>query len=268
LLFTGSKEDKGFIPSYTIFTKLELHIRYIFLVYKKIGKEQEFVIPQELYHLARFDSLCNLQKEALLHETKDQIIKILSSQISFSVEERAIDFLDRLLTSKKNGLVRAQPWLVEENEEEEKEDKINTDKLSGIKTDISASTSLDSTLQSHDQFKHRRFLARSYIRGQYRLLIKSLNEVQQLQDVLYSSKKISYLLHKGNESIVCCAREKSSGSSGVSIQGKVCIPLVRSKKMELITCNECLQSIEEEGKEEEEVELEETEPRQKKQRHD
>jgi hypothetical protein len=272
----ATKEEKiaykESFTSYNLFTKLELPIRYILRVYKKIGEEQEFVIPQELYHLARFDSLCNLQKEALLSETKEEIIKILSSQISFSVEERAIDFLDRLLTSKKNGLVQAQPWLVEEekeNEEEEeekkeKEDKEETDKLSYIKTDISSSTSLDSTLQSHDQFKHRRFLARSYIRGQYRLLIKSLHELERLQDVFYSSKKKSYLLHKGNESIVCCAREKSNGSSGESTQGKFIIPLIRSKKMEFITCDECLQYNEEEGKEEEPEE--ESEPRQKKQR--
>jgi hypothetical protein len=220
------------------------------------------VIPNELYQLARLDSLCSKQKEAIYRESKEYLSEVLSMPISLPVEERALDFLESLLRSKEQGLVRAHSWLKEE--EDDDDNKLDGDEEGKKKN---AHNNMGMTRK----YKHRRYLARSYIRGQYRLLVNSLVEIEHKREEidLGTVKFLLPLLRQQDESDVqelpiCVA---SCHVNEDSKETKYTIPLSLSESMELITCEECKQEMEEveevEEDEEEEVEEMEEAPRKK-----
>jgi hypothetical protein len=223
------------------------------------------VIPNELYQLARLDSLCSKQKEAIYRESKEYLCEVLSRPISLPVEERALDFLESLLRSKEQGLVRAHSWLKEEEEEED------DNKLDGEEEEKKKKKNVNNNMGMTRKYKHRRYLARSYIRGQYRLLVNSLVEIEHKREEidLGTAKFLLPLLRQQDESDVqelpiCVA---SCHVNEESKETKYTIPLSLSESIELITCDECKQEMEqlEEVEEDEKEEVEEMEeaPRKK-----
>jgi hypothetical protein len=121
------------------------------------------------------------------------------------------------------------------------------------------------------KYKHRRYLARSYINGQYQLLVNSLVEIEHKREEidLGTVKFLLPLLRQQDESDVqelpiCVA---SCHVNEESKETKYTIPLSLSESMELITCDECKQEMEqlEEVEEDEKEEMEEMEeaPRKK-----
>jgi hypothetical protein len=264
------------VATAAIFKRLELPIRYVLRMRVSQGQQQlqqksdekkkkkktstsmieekereEGVIPIELYQLARLGSLCRRQKEAIHCESKEYLTKVLSSHISIPVEDRALDFLESLLRNKEQGLLHAQPWL---KNEEEKDDKIDGS--------VSA--------KSAQLYRHRQYLARSYIRGQHRLLLHSLAEIQLKREEI-NLDSVAFILPilqqseeesgggggggGGGELPVCVALVESRETGrDAKKKSKETIPLVLDKSMKLITCDECKQEMEEEEEEEEEME--------------
>lgn len=208
---------------------------------------EEGVIPIELYQLARLDSLCRRQKEAIHCESKEYLTEVLSRRISIPVEDRALDFLESLLRNKEQGLLRAQPWLKEEEKDEQKDDKVDSS--------VSA--------KSAQLYRQRRYLARSYIRGQHRLLLHSLTEIQLKREEI-NLNSVAFLLpilQQSEEEVgelpVCLAVVESQETGrDVKKKPKETIPLVLDKSMKLITCDDCKQEMEEEEEEMEEIEIE------------
>lgn len=209
---------------------------------------EEGVIPIELYQLARLDSLCRRQKEAIHCESKEYLTEVLSRRISIPVEDRALDFLESLLRNKEQGLLRAQPWL----KEEEKDDKVDG----------------SMSAKSAQLYRQRRYLARSYIRGQHRLLLHSLAEIQLKREEI-NLDSVAFLLpilqqseeEVGEGEVPVCLAVVESQETGrdVKKKSKETIPLVLDKSMRLITCDDCKQEMEEEEEEMEEIEIEEKE---------
>ena len=262
------------VATATIFKRLELPTRYVLRMRMSQEQQQqrhqpdekkkkkkssisiidekereEGVIPIELYQLARLDSLCRRQKEAIHCESKEYLTEVLSRRISIPVEDRALDFLESLLRNKEQGLLRAQPWLKEEEKDEQKDDKVDG----------------SMSAKSAQLYRQRRYLARSYIRGQHRLLLHSLAEIQLKREEI-NLDSVAFLLpilqqseeEVGEGEVPVCLAVVESQEMGRDVKKKSIetIPLVLDKSMKLITCDDCKQEMEEEEEEMEEIEIE------------